>query len=100
MDDAEEQDVFCEDAYPRLVGLLTLYTGNANLAEDLAQEALARAIRHWRRLQRMESPKGWLYQVAINLANSWFVRRRAERRATPSPVEPIVAQGGFTTSDG
>jgi RNA polymerase sigma factor (sigma-70 family) len=65
--------------FPRLVGALSLYTGDADLAVELAQEALARALRHWGRVERMHAPGAWVHRVPINLANSAFARRRAER---------------------
>jgi RNA polymerase sigma-70 factor, ECF subfamily len=68
---------FCQTEYGRLVGTLTLYTSDPDLAAELAQEALARACRHWRRVRDMDEPGAWLYRVALNLANSTFARRRA-----------------------
>lgn len=77
-----EFEVFCGREHPRLVGLLGLYCGERVLAEELAQEALARACRDWKRVARMDHPAAWLSRVGINLANSHFRRRAAERRAT------------------
>lgn len=77
----DDRVAFCEREYPRLVGSLTLYVGDRDLAVELAQEALARACQHWRRVGRMGSPGAWVHRVGINLANSVFVRRRAERSA-------------------
>lgn len=77
----EDLASFCEREYPRLVGALDLYLGDLHVAEELAQEALIRASKRWARVGQLESPGGWTYRVAINLANSWFRRRRAERRA-------------------
>lgn len=71
---------FCEREFPRLVGLLRLYCGDESLAQDLAQEALTRAVAHWPRISRFESPGGWTYRVAVNLANSRFRRRKVARR--------------------
>jgi RNA polymerase sigma-70 factor (ECF subfamily) len=81
--------------YGRLVGMLTLYTSDRDLAAELAQEALARACRHWRRVQHMDAPGAWLYRVALNLANSAFTRQRAERRAHAEAValNAPVAEG-------
>lgn len=75
-----ERDIeaFCALEHPRLVGSMTLYTGNADLAAELAQEALARAHRDWVKVARMESPGGWVHRVAVNLANSHLRRRRLE----------------------
>lgn len=65
----------------RLLGTLTLYCGDPELARDLAQDALVRLCRDWERVQRLDHPAGWLLRVAINLANSRFRRVAAERRA-------------------
>ena len=72
---------FCRAQHPRLVGMLGLYTGDADLAEELAQEALLRACRDWARVKDYDSPGAWLHRVAINLANSSFRRFAARRRA-------------------
>lgn len=74
-------DDFCRAEYGRLYGSLRLYCGDASLAEELAQEALALLVRHWDRVRAMDAPAAWLYRVGINLANSSFRRRAAERRA-------------------
>jgi RNA polymerase sigma factor (sigma-70 family) len=83
---------FCEREYPRLVGGLTLYTNDRDLAQDLAQEALARACQHWRRLQRMEAPGAWVWRVALNLANRNFARRRRRRHAEQAAAVDLVSR--------
>ncbi len=72
---------FVEAIRPRLVGSLTLYCGDRQAAEDLAQEALVRAWMKWRKVGRMNSPEAWTYRTAFNLARSWGRRGQAERRA-------------------
>ncbi len=74
-------DAFCRDLGPRLVGSLQLYCGDRATAEELAQEALARAFERWDRVGTMASPEAWTYRVAFNLAKSGIRRRAAERRA-------------------
>ncbi|MEY2477812.1 MAG: hypothetical protein QOG87_3127 [Actinomycetota bacterium] len=82
--------------YPRLVGMLALYTGDRQVAEDLAQEALVRLHQRWARAPELERVEAWLSRVAMNLANSWWRRRYAEHRAnrralverTPATLEP------------
>ena len=74
-------DVFCRAEHPRLLSALTLYTGDADLAAELTQEALARAHRGWGSVSQMDSPGGWAHRVAMNLANSSLRRRRYERAA-------------------
>jgi len=56
-------------------GLLQRWSGDSQLADDLAQETFVRA---WKHLRRLESPAafgGWLRQIALNV---WldFARRR------------------------
>lgn len=72
---------FCESYYPTLVGSLALYVGDRLLAEELAQEALLRAFRRWERVAGLDSPEGWVWRVAVNIANSHFRRRAVARRA-------------------
>jgi RNA polymerase sigma factor (sigma-70 family) len=71
---------FCDDVYPKLAGFLSLYTGERDLAQDLTQECLARACRDWKKVSKLQSPEGWVYRVAINLAKSHFRRLASERR--------------------
>ena len=79
----DEAREFCRRTRPRLVGALSLLTGDRGVAEELAQEALVRAWSRWRQVGRLGEPavSAWTYRVAVNLANSWLRRRVAERRA-------------------
>ena len=81
MDDGARE--FCRRIRPRLVGALSLLTGDSGVAEELAQEALVRAWSRWRQLGALgeQAASAWTYRVAVNLGNSWLRRRLAERRA-------------------
>jgi RNA polymerase sigma factor (sigma-70 family) len=81
VDVPEDVELFCAREHPRLVGALALHTGDYGLAEELAQEALARACRDWPRVRGMEAPGAWVHRVAMNLAASAFRRRAAAHRA-------------------
>jgi len=74
-------EAFCAVEWPRLVGALSLYTGDVSLAEELAQEALERACLRWGSVQQMDRPGAWVHRVATNLAASRFRRTAAGRRA-------------------
>ncbi len=91
-----------EEWYPRerrkLYAAVLVFTGSAQLATDAADEALARAFLHWRRVREMESPEAWTYRVAINVARRTAQRRQREmrllpwlvrREATPAPAGEI-----------
>lgn len=73
---------FYEAHFPRLVGMLTLYCGDRELAAELAQEAMAQAWRRWSQVRHMEAPVAWVNRVAINLANSAWRRTLLQRRVT------------------
>jgi RNA polymerase sigma-70 factor (ECF subfamily) len=82
--------------FPRLVGMLALYVGNRQTAEDLAQETMIRLHQHWPRVRVMDSPSAWMRRVALNLASSTLRRAYAERRANARldarrPVVPTEA---------
>jgi RNA polymerase sigma-70 factor (ECF subfamily) len=93
-------DDFCSAEWARLVGALSLYTGDRELAEELAQESLVRLVRHWRHVRSLDAPSAWLHRVAMNLAKSHFRRLRVARRIArttdnrrppePDPAEALV----------
>ena len=68
--------------------MLGLYCGDRFVAEELAQEALVRVWTHWGKVQSLDTPSGWAWRVAINLANSHLRRLRAERQATKRAAVP------------
>lgn len=78
----DEAAAFCHRLRPRLVGALGLHLGDRGIAEELAQEALARAWARWARIRRLDRPDAWAFRVAFNLARSHWRRRGAERRAS------------------
>lgn len=84
---------FCRAQYPRLVGFLGLYCGDRAVAEELAQETLARVWRKWPRVHHLDRPDAWAQRVAINLANSHFRRLLAERRARARAGHPAEEHG-------
>lgn len=95
----EERVAFCHREHPRLVGALSLYTGNRDLARELAQEALAIACRDWSKVSRMHAPGVWVQRVALNLAKRQFSRWRAERRALARRGPDKTALGEADVTD-
>ena len=79
----DEFAAMCRRVSPRLVGTLVLRCGDRALAEDIAQEALARAWRDWPRISdRPVEP--WVYAVGFNLLRSWRRRVITARRHAPT----------------
>jgi RNA polymerase sigma factor (sigma-70 family) len=63
------------NTYPALVRFLYRKVWDAERAEDLAQEAFARALVH-----RPENTRGWLFVVAANMARDEARRAAREKR--------------------
>lgn len=61
----------------RIVAALTRYTGDFELAEDVAQEAVAEALVSWSRDGTPAKPVGWLLATARRRAIDAFRRRSA-----------------------
>ena len=93
----EDFDSFYAAVFPRLVGQLALVTGDPHEAEDVVQEAMARAAPRWGRLGAYDSPEAWVRRVAFNLAVSGHRRARRRRDALrrlgpPAPVPPVSVE--------
>jgi RNA polymerase sigma-70 factor (sigma-E family) len=80
MSEPDDVAAFCRREWPRLVGSLSLFTGDGDLAQELAQETLARVCRDWRKVSRLDVPGAWAHRVALNLARSHYRHRAVVRR--------------------
>jgi RNA polymerase sigma factor (sigma-70 family) len=54
--------------YPAMVALAAAVSRAPAMAEDLVQEAMLRARRHWDRVGGLDKPGTWVRRVTINLA--------------------------------
>jgi RNA polymerase sigma-70 factor, ECF subfamily len=94
VEETEDFDSFYEAVFPRLVGQLGVVTGDPHEAEDVVQEAMARAASRWARLRAYDAPEAWVRRVAFNLAVSGHRRTRRRlaallRLGPPAPVPPV-----------
>ena len=83
---------FYTASYQRLLGQLFAVTGDLAEAENLLQEAYARAVVRWAQVCAYDSPEAWVRRVALNLA-ARRLRRRAVAlwRLGPPPVVPELS---------
>lgn len=84
----------------RIVAALARYTGDFELAEDVAQEAVAEALVTWSRDGEPANPVGWLLATARRRAIDSFRRRSAldERYAVlAAPLAEGEADSGAPT---
>ncbi|HEX5090797.1 MAG TPA: SigE family RNA polymerase sigma factor [Nocardioides sp.] len=73
---------------PALLKLAYTLTGNAADAEDVVQEALARALPRWERISRVDNVDAYVRRMVVNAHTSWW--RRFRRRE--APVELVREQ--------
>jgi RNA polymerase sigma-70 factor (ECF subfamily) len=73
--------------YERLCRATYLMMGDVGEAEDVTQEAFCRVLERWDKVSRMDSPGGYVFVTATNLA-----RRRLRWRV--KRMEPLVVPEG------
>ena len=66
---------------PQLLKLAYTLTGNTADAEDVVQEALARALPRWGRISRVENVDAYVRRMVVNAHTSWW--RKFRRRESP-----------------
>lgn len=79
----------------RLLGLLVHTCGDAELAEDIAQEAFARAYRKLSLFSGESQFYTWLARIAMNLLFSDRRRKRLENQAQQAGLEAALDSHGF-----
>jgi RNA polymerase sigma-70 factor, ECF subfamily len=86
---------FYTGAVGRLLGQLLLVTGDLHEAEEVVQEAFARASVRWAWLRDYDLPEAWVRRVALNLAAERARRLRRQARALlrlgPPPHVPAAS---------
>ena len=83
--------VFYQQNIAALSRTLAASLGDAQVAQDAAQEAMARACERWDKIESYDNPVGWCYRVGMNWATSrWRKRKReviTDRLPTPDPMQ-------------
>ena len=92
--DSADFDAFYFATVRRVVLYLYAVSGDRSEAQDIAQEAFARAWQHWPKVSRYTDPEGWVRTVAWRLtANRWRgLRRRLAALGRLGP--PVEATDG------
>ena len=78
----------------RLLGHLFLVTGDLHEAEEVVQEAFARASVRWSWLRHYNAPEGWVRRVAMNLAADRARKLRRQAKAILRMGPPAEATEG------
>ena len=95
----EDFPAFYRREYPNMVAIAAAVSGNRAIAEDIAQDAMLRAHRHWDRIASYERPGAWVRRATINLALSTVKRAGAELRRVLRLAERAVLPEPDVTDD-
>lgn len=90
MDDAAGFTAFVTARGPALVRLGWLLTGDADAGEDLAQEALARLVRHWDRVAAEGNPEAY---VRTSMRSIWIDSWRRRHGWSVAPTDAVPDSG-------
>jgi RNA polymerase sigma-70 factor (ECF subfamily) len=94
----DDFDGFFERNYGATLRAVGLAIGDPVRAEDLTQEAFARAFRRWSSVSKLERPVAWVYVVALNAERKrWRRDRREVGREARAGNVPDVAGGVLRT---
>ena len=92
MADTDGFEEFYTATVGRLLGAMYPVTGDLHEAEEIVQEAFARASTRWSRLRDYDVPEAWVRRVAMNLAADRGRRLQRQARALlrigPPPSVP------------
>ena len=83
---------FYASSYRRLLGQLFAMTGDLAEAENVLQEAYARAFVRWSRVGAYDLPEAWVRRVAINLAAMADRSLCGSRQTGACAGGPVVAE--------
>jgi RNA polymerase sigma-70 factor (ECF subfamily) len=95
--EVQDFDAFLLAHYEPVRRGLALALGDPQRAEDVTQEAFARAFRRWRSVSVMASPVGWVYVVAMNQARH-DLRRDERPPVSGQPEAPADVAGAVATA--
>lgn len=88
----DDFESFARRVHVRAVTAVAMYCGDAEVAQEATQEALAKALLNWDRVRAAESPDAYLIRSAMNEATRWYRRLRTRRKyaAAEGKVETVT----------
>jgi len=97
-----EQDfrLFVKEIAASLHRTAYLLCGDWYLADDLVQEALAKAYSHWRKVQKAENPSAYVRRILINESRrGWRRNRNVTERSGVDLTDIAVADMSDTVAN-
>ena len=94
-------DIWVAARGPALLRLAYTLTGNRADAEDVVQEALARALPRWSRISEVDDVNAYVRRMVVNAHTSWWrkFRRRESLRAEVRTGEVVGGPDGGVPPD-
>ncbi len=83
-------DEFVNTRGPSLLRFAYLLSGDAHQAEDIVQEALARAHLRWTKIDRYDVPEAYVRKVVLRQYLSWRRRRSSSEIAVAAVPDRVV----------
>lgn len=83
-----EFDSFYRVCWKEVYRPLAVTLSDPDLAREAVDEAMIRAYRHWRKVQRYHNQEGWVYRVAFNWAVSQLRKTSREVHEARIPEIP------------
>jgi RNA polymerase sigma-70 factor, ECF subfamily len=89
-------EVFFERRFASVARALVLVTGDEAEAEEVTEEAFARAWDRWDRVKTMASPVGYVYRTAVNLNRNRMrgIARELRRQRPPDRLADPAETAG------
>lgn len=88
-------EAFYERHLDRVHRAVACALGDADVARDAVDEAMARACARWRTVRHYDDAAGWVYRVAVNWATSRWRKRRREDLVGDVPATGVVRDDGW-----
>jgi RNA polymerase sigma-70 factor (ECF subfamily) len=100
--DCEGLRAFVEQFQVWVFALCFRQLGHRQDAEDVAQESLARAVRHLKQWDGVRPLKPWILTIAVNRCRTHLSRRNTRTRTVKAEIDPAaprVRQGEFDLAE-
>lgn len=92
--DSADFDAFYAASARRVLLAVYALCGDLGDAEDILQEAYARAWQHWGKVADYDNPEAWVYSVARRLATNRWRRLRRWRGVQPRVAGSVMPTAG------
>ena len=97
--EAADFDTWVAARGPGLLRLAYTLTGNRADAEDVVQEALARALPRWERIARVENVDAYVRRMVVNAHTSWWRQWRRRESPVAELRDSVVDDHGAAVDD-